>query len=104
PANVTVGTGPGALTAAAHVTDAMLGSASATDNCAGAVTPSRSGVPAGNVFPLGVTTITYAATDGAANTATATQTVTVNDTTPPSITAPADVMAEATSPAGATLN
>jgi hypothetical protein len=56
------------------------------------------------VFPLGVTTITYTATDGATNIATATQTVTVIDTTPPSITAPADVMAEATSPAGATVN
>ena len=39
------------------ITDAQLGTATATDN-AGSVTIVRSGVPAGNVFPVGKTTIT----------------------------------------------
>jgi uncharacterized repeat protein (TIGR01451 family) len=71
--------------AGAVVSDADLGVATAMDNVPG-VTVTRTGVPAGNVFPLGVTDITYTATDAAGNTATATQRVTVRDTTPPTIT------------------
>ena len=85
PGAVTVGTGAGATSCSAVVSDAQLGNATASDNCAG-VTVTRSGVPAGNAFPKGTTTVTYTATDAAGNTATATQTVTVNDTTPPVIT------------------
>jgi hypothetical protein len=62
------------------ISDADLGSASASDNC-GPVTVARSGVPAGNLFPHGTTTLTYSATDAAGNTATATQAVTVTPTT-----------------------
>ena len=58
------------------ISDTQLGSASATDN-SGSVTITRTGVPAGNVFPLGTTTITYTAKDAAGNTTTGTQTVTV---------------------------
>ena len=48
-------------------------------------------------FPIGATTVTWTATDGAGNAATATQTVTVRDSTPPlTITAPPFVRAEAT--------
>ena len=47
-------------------------------------------------FPLGVTTITWTATDSSGNFATATQTVTVVDTTPPVITPPADYSTGAT--------
>ena len=47
-------------------------------------------------FPIGITTVTWTATDSAENEATATQTVTVRDMTPPVVTAPADVTAEAT--------
>jgi hypothetical protein len=47
-------------------------------------------VPSGSVFPAGVTTITYTATDGAGNTATATQKVTVIENAPPVIYAPPD--------------
>jgi hypothetical protein len=58
------------------ITDAELGTATTSDN-SGAVTLVRSGVPAGNVFPVGTTTITYTATDAAGNVTTGTQTVTV---------------------------
>jgi F0F1-type ATP synthase assembly protein I len=88
PANVTANTGAGATSCGTLVTDAQLGSATAADN-AGAVSIERSGVPAGNIFPVGTTTITYTATDNAGNSAQATQTVTVIDNTAPSITIPA---------------
>src|SRR5207302_1788692 len=57
--------------------NAELGTATATDNSGSAVTITRSGVPAGNLFPIGVTTITYTATDAAGNVTSGTQTVTV---------------------------
>jgi hypothetical protein len=41
------------------------------------VTIKRTGVPAGNLFPVGTTTITYTATDPYGNTTTATQTIVV---------------------------
>ena len=88
PANVTVNTGAGAISCGAVVTEAQLGTANASDN-ASSVSIDRSGVPAGNVFPVGTTTITYTATDAAGNSTQATQTVTVIDNTPPSLTPPA---------------
>ena len=57
--------------------DAQLGTATASDN-SGSVTIDRTGVPAGNVFPVGTTTITYTATDASGNVTTVTQTVTVS--------------------------
>ena len=47
-------------------------------------------------FPIGMTTVTWTATDSADNTATARQYVRVRDTTPPVVTPPPDVTAEAT--------
>jgi hypothetical protein len=92
PANVTLFTGTGATSCGVTVSnlDAALGTATASDNCS-AVTVTRSNVPAGNVFPLGNTTITYTATDASGNTASDTQVVTVVDNTPPVVTAPAAV-------------
>jgi uncharacterized repeat protein (TIGR01451 family) len=84
PPGVTVGTGPGATSCTAIVSDAALGTATAQDNCS--VTVTRAGVPAGNVFPKGTTVITWTATDGSGNHTTATQSVTVVDDTPPTIT------------------
>jgi hypothetical protein len=89
PSAITVGTGPGAVSCDATISNATLGSATASDNCGG-VTVTRS--PAGNTFPLGTTTVTWTATDAAGNTATATQAVTVVDNTPPVITPPANVV------------
>lgn len=85
PSNVTAFTGASATACSAFVSDGTLGSASASDN-AGSVSVSRTGVPAGNIFPVGTTTITYTATDGVGNTTTATQAVTVIDNTSPTIT------------------
>src|SRR2546430_3722325 len=65
------------------ISDAVLGTPTASDNCS--VRTARSGVPAGNFFPVGTTTVTYTATDGAGNTTSAQQTVTVVDDTPPVI-------------------
>ena len=57
-----------------------------------------------DVFPIGLTTVTWTAIDTSGNTVNATQTVTVNDTTNPIITAPADITIEATSPSGNTIS
>ncbi len=85
PADLALNTGAGATSCGVVVGDATLGTAAASDNCPG-VTVTRSGVPAGNFFPVGATIITYTATDRSGNTASDTQTVTVVDNTPPTIT------------------
>jgi hypothetical protein len=68
----------------ATVDDTILGTAQASDAC-GAASVDRSGVPAGNVFPVGLTSILYTATDDAGNVATAPQTVTVTGGAPPEV-------------------
>lgn len=85
PPAVTVMTGADGASCGAFVSDAVLGRATATDGCS-TVGIDRSGVPAGNLFPIGTTVITCTATDQGGNTATATQQVTVIDNTPPQIT------------------
>ncbi len=98
PSNVSVNTGPGATFCGTVISNATLGTASASDNCAG-VTVSRS--PSGNTFSVGNTTVTWTATDWAGNTATANQTVTVTDNTVPVISCPASITLEPTCPSGA---
>lgn len=90
PADLSFNTGPGASSCGVFVSDATLGTATASDNCAG-VTVTRTGVPAGNNFPVGSTIVTYTATDRAGNTASDTQTITVVDDTVPVVTPPAAV-------------
>src|SRR5947209_1997477 len=84
PLAVTIATEPSATSCGAFISDAVLGAATANDNCS--VTITRAGVPAGNFFPIRITIITYTATDGGGNTATAIQNVGVIDNTPPLIT------------------
>lgn len=90
PPNVNVSTGPGATTCGTVVTDAQLGTATASDGCSASVTVTRTGVPAGNNFPVGQTIITYTADDGHGHTKSAMQTVTVTDNTAPTLSVPAD--------------
>jgi len=88
PAAVTLYTGAGATSCGVTVSDlnATFGTGSATDNCPSMSAVTRSGVPAGNFFPVGPTTLTYSATDASNNTGSATQLVTVVDNTPPVFT------------------
>ncbi|MBL4775766.1 MAG: Ig-like domain-containing protein [Mariprofundus sp.] len=81
PANITI-EATGATTAVA------LGTATVTDNVdvGLSATPNNTGP-----FPVGVTTVTWSATDAAGNTGTAAQTVTVTDLTAPVVTAPAPI-------------
>ncbi|MGE0864660.1 MAG: lamin tail domain-containing protein [Vicinamibacterales bacterium] len=72
---ITVPPVPGAARAGAVVADSLLGTVVAADNCGATV--ARSGVPAGNLFPVGSTTVTYTAVDSGGATATATSVVTV---------------------------
>ncbi|MCP5092574.1 MAG: DUF5011 domain-containing protein, partial [Gammaproteobacteria bacterium] len=62
----------------------FLGGATALDDVDGPITTIGNNAPA--VFPLGVTTVTFSASDSAGNTGTAQATVTVADLTPPAIT------------------
>jgi hypothetical protein len=103
PAAVTLFTGPGATSCGVNVSnlDGTLGIGTATDNCPGVGAVTRSGVPAGNNFPVGTTTLTYSATDAHGNTGTATQIVTVVDNTAPVISCPANIVLEPTCPSGA---
>jgi gliding motility-associated-like protein len=54
----------------------------ATDNCTNGLVVTNN-APAGGIYPLGVTTVTWTVTDASNNTSTRTQTVTVIDVTAP---------------------
>jgi hypothetical protein len=77
---------------------AFLAGATATDDVSGVLTPTND-APA--IFPLGLTTVVFSATDAAGNTGTASSTVTVTDQDPPSISTPAPVSVKAVSSLGA---
>ena len=66
-----------------------IGTARATDNVNVTVIPTHN-APVGG-FPVGVTTVTWTATDVAGNSSSATQLVTITDTTVATIIAPLDV-------------
>ncbi|MES9851976.1 MAG: HYR domain-containing protein [Candidatus Thiodiazotropha sp. L084R] len=89
PANITV-------EATALQTPVTLGSATATDNVDGALTPTPN---QSGPFGVGTHTVIWSVTDSAGNIGTATQTVTVQDTAAPVITSPANVSVTATPPA-----
>jgi hypothetical protein len=90
PADVTVNTGDGATSCGALVPDSIIGSANGGDNC-GLQSVVRTGVPAGNIFPVGTTTLTYTATDIHGLVNTRTQRVTVIDKTAPVLNVPANL-------------
>ncbi len=69
----------------------ILGAPTVTDNCS--IASVTNDAPA--VYPIGVTTVTWIATDNSGNTATTTQKVTVRDNIMPTITVPADVTVNA---------
>jgi hypothetical protein len=87
---------PPVLVAPANITvpllgpspNAILGSASATDNVPGVTITNN----APSTYPVGVTIVTWTATDAAGNTTTTPQTVTVIDNIRPSITAPSGIL------------
>jgi subtilase family serine protease len=89
PPNVNSQTGADATTCDALVSDAALGSATASDPNA---TITRAGIPAGNRFPVGTTIVTYTAQNSAGNTASGTQTVTIIDNTPLSLAVPENIV------------
>ncbi len=97
PANMTVeATGPaGAVVSFTATATDLVGPLPLTVTCV---------PPSGSTFPLGVTTVTCSATDGAGNTGTNTFTITVRDTTPPVLTLPSNMTVEATGPAGAAVS
>ena len=74
----------------------------ATDNCTSPVTLTNN-APASGLFPVGVTTVTWTATDAYGNATTATQSVTVTDAIAPVITAPASITANAGASCTATI-
>ncbi len=82
PTDITVDADAGLCTSST-----AIGTATATDNCG--VPTITNDAPA--VFPIGATTVTWTATDGAGNTATCTQTITVEDAENPVITCPTDI-------------
>lgn len=90
PPDITDSTGAAGAACGKILGEGLLGSATTEDNCSAVVTVTRTGVPAGNFFPVGETIITYTAKDGSGNTATATQKITITENTPPVIKAPAD--------------
>ena len=64
---------------------------SATDICDASVTITNNALA---IYPLGVTTVTFTATDDSGNAVSKSMTVTVVDTTPPELTVPDDVVIE----------
>ena len=95
PADISQSTDEGSDTAVVSFT-----APTATDNVDGSITPvlvtsPTAGLTSGAAFPLGVTTVTYTATDAAGNVQTASFTVTVGDTGKPVFT---------TFPSGITLS
>ena len=91
PANITINADAGLCSAV--VSNGAIGTATVT-GCLKPSAPGNSGIPVGNIFPVGVTTITWIATDATGTLSTASQTITVVDNQLPSITAPTNVVVQ----------
>ncbi|HXF48734.1 MAG TPA: HYR domain-containing protein, partial [Verrucomicrobiae bacterium] len=88
PANISVNAAAGQCAASVSY------NASASDNCGPPITPAVSlacNPSSGSSFPVGTTTVTCIATDGAGNKDTCQFTVTVNDNQPPAVVCPANI-------------
>ena len=77
PADIAVNTDPSVCFAEVTFPDAL-----ALDNCTVTVAQTG-GLPSGSMFPVGVSTVTYTATDSSGNTAVCSFTITVTDNEPP---------------------
>jgi len=101
PADATADNDPGLGSAVVAV-----GNASAEDNChETSISSARSdGAASDAPYKVGVTKITWTASDPSGNIATAVQSITVKDVEAPSLTAPADYSVNATSPNGAVVS
>ncbi len=98
PADIQVSAALGACSATASA-----GSATATDACAGSITPVGArgdGKALLDPWPVGKTTVTWTATDTAGNHASGVQTVTVTDNEKPTVTCPGDLGGTAPASAG----
>jgi len=91
PSDQTVNTEPGDSNCGVTINDAVLGNPAAISNSSGTVTVRRSGIPANNLFPVGITRVTYTAADSNGLTATALQTISVIDKTTPTIICPSNI-------------
>ena len=101
PQNISVGNDP-------HLASAVVavGSAEAADNCPDVkISSARSDHAASDApYLVGITTVTWTATDASGNIASAAQLITVLDIEAPSLSVPASITVNATSPAGAVVN
>jgi len=89
------------IEATGQFTTVSLGTATATDNedPSPAIT---NNAPAS--FPVGITTVTWTATDASGNSASDTQQITITDTTPPTIDQHADITVLTNNPAGVAVS
>lgn len=92
PSSIARNTDPGSCTAI--VAASTLSYPIFFDACG--ATLSATGIPPGYAFPVGITYITWTATDAAGNSASCTQTVTVTDVENPIINCPANITAYTT--------
>jgi hypothetical protein len=95
-------TPPAPVTAEATGPRTMVTLGDATANGGVPLVTISNNAPA-NGFPVGVTSVTWTATDLTSATAIATQTVTIRDTRAPSLTAPADITASQNASGGNTV-
>ena len=101
PADITADNDPGLGSAVV-----AAGSASAEDNCHEVkISSARSdGAASGAPYKVGLTKITWTATDGSDNIASAVQSITVKDVEAPSLTARGSYSVNATTPSGAVVD
>jgi len=74
----------------AYLSDATIGYPLVYDYC-GVISTIPTGIPSGNLFPVGTTTIIWTVTDLGGNTDTCTQNITVSDEENPTITCPSNI-------------